>query len=141
MDPAIIVFIVFSTIATVVIIIGLIAYFCKRLEHKEILAAIEKGIPLSELKSRKHESLGPAWIKYLTGGIIFFFIGLAFLFGGTVWDHGSLGPFVAFIMCGIGLAWLARGLLYRKYEKKSTLSVNGSNSESKRVVEVSAPEV
>lgn len=141
MDPAVIVFIVFSTMATVVIIIGLIAYFCKRLEHKEILAAIEKGIPLSELKSRKHESLGPAWIKYLTGGVIFFFIGLAFLFGGAVWDRGGVGPFVAFIMCGIGLAWLTRGLLYRKYEKQNTLSVNGNTSESKRVVEVSAPEV
>ena len=141
MDPATIVFIVFSSMATVVIIIGLIAYFCKRLEHKEILAAIEKGIPLSQLKSRRAEPMGPAWIKYLTGGIIFFFIGLAFLFGGAVWDRGGVGPFVAFIMCGIGLAWLLRGLLCRKYEKKSSLSVNGSASESKGVVEVSAPEV
>ena len=141
MDPAIIVFIVFSSMAIVVVVISLVAYFCKRLEHKEILAAIEKGTPLSELKSRKLESAGPVWIKYLTGGIIFFFVGLAFLFGGAAWDHGGIGPFVAFILCGVGIAWLLRGLLYRKYEKQGRLSVNGSTSESKGVLEVSTPEV
>lgn len=142
MDPAIIVFIVFSSMATVVVVISLVAYFCKRLEHKEILAAIEKGTPLSDLKSRKSEPIGPVWIKYLTGGIIFFFVGLAFLFGGAVWDHqGGIGPFVAFIMCGIGIAWLLRGLLYRKYEKQGQSSVNGSASETNAVPKVSTPEV
>ena len=142
MDPAIIVFIVFSSMVTVVIIIGLIAFFCKRLEHKQILAAIEKGVPLSELKSRKVEPVGPVWIKYLTGGIIFFFIGLAFMFGGAVWDHPSgVGPFVAFIMCGIGLAWLLRGLLYRKYEAQSRLSANNNTAEYKNPVSAPAPEI
>jgi hypothetical protein len=141
MDPAIIVFIVFSSMATVAIVIGLIAYFCKRLEHKQILAAIEKGVPLSDLKSRKDEPVGPAWIKYLTGGIIFFFVGLAFLFGGAVWDRGGVGPFVAFIMCGIGLAWLLRGLLYRKYEKQSQLSANNNTAEYKKPMSASAPEI
>ena len=141
MDPAIIVFIVFSSMATVVVVISLVAYFCKRLEHKEILAAIEKGTPLSELKSRKPELAGPVWIKYLTGGIIFFFVGLAFLFGGAAWDHGGVGPFVAFILCGVGIAWLLRGLLYRKYEKKGQLSVNGGTTKTNSVSEVSTPEV
>lgn len=141
MDPAIIVFIVFSSIAIVAIIIGLIAYLCKRLEHKQILAAIEKGIPLSDLKSSKPEPVGPAWIKYLTGGIIFFFVGLAFLFGGAVWDRGGVGPFVAFILCGIGLAWLLRGLLYRKYEIQSRLSANNNAAEDKNPIIASAPEV
>ena len=141
MDPAVIVFIVFSSMAIVVVVISLVAYFCKRLEHKEILAAIEKGTPLSELKSRKLEPAGPVWIKYLTGGIIFFFVGLAFLFGGAVWDRGGVGPFVAFILCGVGIAWLLRGLLYRKYEKQGQLSVNGSTSETNAVPETSAPEV
>ncbi|MDT8303160.1 MAG: hypothetical protein RQ760_16905, partial [Sedimentisphaerales bacterium] len=77
LDPAIIVFIVFSSIATVAIIIGLLIFFAKRLEHKQIMAAIEKGTPLSDLKRTKSESVGPVWIKYLTGGITLFFIGLA----------------------------------------------------------------
>jgi hypothetical protein len=142
MDPAIIVFIVFSSMATVVVVISLVAYFCKRLEHKEILAAIEKGTPLSELKSRKLEPAGPVWVRYLTGGIIFFFVGLAFLFGGPVWDHrGGIGPFVAFILCGVGIAWLLRGLLYRKYEKQGWPSVNDSASVSNSAPEVSTPEV
>jgi len=141
MDPAIIVFIVFSSMASVVVVISLVAYSCKRLEHKQILAAIEKGTPLSELKARKPEQIGPAWIKYLTGGIIFFFVGLAFLFGGPIWDHGGVGPFVAFILCGVGIAWLLRGLLCRKYEKQGRPSVNDSASVSNSAPEVSTPEV
>ncbi len=141
MNESIIVFIVFASMTTVAIVIGLLVFFGKRLEHKQILAAIEKGVSLSELKPRKLEPIGPVWIKYLTGGIIFFFIGLAFLFGGAVWDRGGVGPFVAFILCGVGLAWVARGLLYRKYEKQSRLSANGSASESNSVLEVSTPEV
>jgi len=141
MSHAIIVFIVFSILATVVIVIGLLIYFSKRLEHKQILAAIEKGTPLSDLKPAKAIPIGPAWIKYLTGGIIFFFIGLAFLFGGDVWDKGGVGPFVAFIMCGIGLAWLIRGLLYRKYEIQNRLSANGNTAEYKNPVRTSSPEI
>ena len=141
MDPAIIVFIVFSSMTTVAIVIGLLVFFAKRLEHKQILAAIEKGTPLSDLKPRKSETVGPVWIKYLTGGITLFFIGLAFLFGGAVWDKGGVGPFVAFILCGIGIAWLVRGLLCRKYEIQSRLSANNNTAEYKNPVSASAPEV
>jgi hypothetical protein len=144
MDPAIIVFIVFSSMATVAIVIGLIAFLCKRLEHKQILAAIEKGVPLSDLKSRKVEPVGPAWIKYLTGGIAIFFIGLAFMSAGPgIWGMGNGGPgmFVALILCGVGLAWVVRGLLYRKYEKQSRLSANDNTAEYKSPISTSAPEI
>jgi sterol desaturase/sphingolipid hydroxylase (fatty acid hydroxylase superfamily) len=141
MDPAIIVFIVFSSMTTVAIVIGLLVFFAKRLEHKQILAAIEKGTPLSDLKPRKSESVGPVWIKYLTGGITLFFIGLAFLFGGAVWDRGGVGPFVAFILCGVGIAWLVRGLLCRKYEIQSRLSANNNTAEFKNPISASAPEI
>jgi hypothetical protein len=110
MDPAIIVFIVFSSMTTVAIVIGLLVFFAKRLEHKQILAAIEKGTPLSDLKPRKSESVGPVWIKYLTG-------------------------------CGVGIAWLVRGLLCRKYEIQSRLSANDNTAEYKNPVGASAPEV
>jgi len=141
LDPAIIVFIVFSGIATVAIVIGLLIFFTKRLEHKQIMAAIEKGISPSDLKPSKPQPVGPVWIKYLTGGIIFFFVGLAFLFGGAVWDRGGVGPFVAFIMCGIGLAWLLRGLLYRKYEIQNRLSAKENNTEYKNPISASTPEI
>ena len=141
MDPAIIVFIIFSSLTVVAIVIGLLIFFAKRLEHKQILAAIEKGTPLSDLKPRKSEPVGPVWIKYLTGGITIFFVGLAFLFGGAVWERGGVGPFVAFILCGIGIAWLVRGLLCRKYEIQSRLSANNNTAEYKNPVSASAPEV
>jgi sterol desaturase/sphingolipid hydroxylase (fatty acid hydroxylase superfamily) len=144
MDPAIIVFIVFSSMATVAIVIGLLIFFAKRLEHKQILAAIEKGTPLSNLKPPKSEPAGPAWIKYLTSGIAIFFIGLAFMSAGPgILGMGNAGPwaFVAFILCGVGLAWVLRGLLYRKYEKQSRLSANNNTAEFKNPISASAPEI
>ncbi len=60
---AIIVFIVFASLTTVAILVGLIVYFGKRLEHKQILAAIEKGTPLSELKPPKKQQNGSFWIR------------------------------------------------------------------------------
>jgi len=144
MDPAIIVFIVFSSMATVAIVIGFLVYFGKRLEHKQILAAIEKGTPLSDLKPLKPQPVGPVWIKYLTSGIAIFFVGLAFMsVGPGIWGmrNGGPGVFVAFILCGVGLAWLIRGLLYRKYETQSRLSSNGNTAEYKNPISASAPEV
>ena len=144
MDPAIIVFIVFSSLVTVAIVIGLLVFFAKRLEHKQILAAIEKGTPLSDLKPAKSQPVGPAWIRYLTGGIAMFFVGLAFMSAGPgIWGMRNAGPwaFVALILCGVGLAWILRGLLYRKYEKQSQLSANDNTAEYKNPVSASAPEV
>ena len=141
MDPAIIVFIVFLSLTTVAIVIGLLIFFGKRLEHKQILAAIEKGTPLSDLKPANSKLAGPAWIKYLTSGIALFFIGLAFIVAGPGWVDRGPGMFVAFIFCGIGLASLIRGLLYRKYEMQSRLSANGNTAEYKNPISASAPEV
>ena len=142
MDPAIIVFIVFSSMTTVAIVIGLLVFFAKRLEHKQILAAIEKGTPLWDLEPRKSEPVGPVWIKYLTGGITLFFIGLAFLAAGSgILGMRGAGSFVAFILCGIGIAWLVRGLLCRKYEIQSRLSANNNTAEYKNPISASAPEV
>jgi sterol desaturase/sphingolipid hydroxylase (fatty acid hydroxylase superfamily) len=142
MDPAIIVFIIFSSLTTVAIVIGLLIFFAKRLEHKQILAAIEKGTPLSDLKRTKSEPVGPVWIKYLTGGITLFFIGLAFMAAGSgIMGIRGMGSFVAFILCGIGIAWLVRGLLCRKYEIQSRLSADNNTAEYKNPISASAPEI
>jgi len=45
--------IVFIALSTPLIVIGMIYYYKKRLEHKQIMAAIEKGTPLSELRPPK----------------------------------------------------------------------------------------
>jgi hypothetical protein len=122
--PITIIFIVFSSITLIVLIIGLISYSEKRLEHKQILAAIEKGTPLSELRPSKPESEpepGPAWIRYISIGIALLTIAL---FLGIVgrFDFGIEEILVA-ILCGVGIAWVIRGLLHRKYHlKDQTLS-------------------
>ena len=136
MEP-IIVFIVFMSMSVLAIVIGLIVYFSKRLEHKQIMAAIEKGTPLSELRPPKSKPTGPFWIRYLTVGIALLTIGLAWLLVGPG-PHGMM-LFVAFVLCGIGLAWLIRGLLYRKHYLKSQLTAKNNAAANTIPASVSNP--
>ncbi len=141
MNDVVIVFIVFSSITIAAIIIGLIAYFCKRLEHKQILAAIEKGTPLSELKPPKKQQNGSFWIRSLTFGIAMVIIGIALILvgSGTIGSPG--GHFLAFVLFAIGVAWIVRGLLYRRYQPQGRLSANGNTAGYKNAVNASAGEI
>ena len=96
-----------------IIVIGVVHYLKKRLEHKQIMAAIEKGIPLSELLPPKPQLAGPGWIRYASIGIMLPIISLGFLLGGR---HETI---IAFALIGVGAGWLVRGLLHRKYYLKS----------------------
>ena len=104
--------IVFLGLSTPIIVVGVIYYFKKRLEHKQIMAAIEKGTPLSELRPAK--PTGPVWIKHLTYGIILLAIALGVGFVGPGPKHPML--FLAIILGGVGIAQVIRGLLCRKYQ-------------------------
>jgi hypothetical protein len=106
----------------------------KRLEHQQILAAIEKGTPLSEL--RPVEKKGPDWIKSLTVGIAFMFMGGGMVIISLVSfkyysaDDASFGLFIASaVLLAIGIGGVVRGILLRKYDKalssdKSALNAN-----------------
>ena len=61
------VFIIFLGMSPPVIVISLIYYLKKRLEHKQIMAAIEKGVPSSTITPPKQA--GPVWIRNVTAGI------------------------------------------------------------------------
>jgi hypothetical protein len=130
MEDALIVFIIFGSMTAIVIAIGLAIYYAKRLEHKQIMAAIEKGTPLSELRHPKHRLTGPEWIKYVTGGIVVLAVAFAFGFSGLLGRFLGGTSFVAIILCGIGIAWIVRGLLYRKYCLKGQ-TANNNNKENK----------
>lgn len=131
MEDALIVFIVFGSIAAIVITIGLAIYYAKRLEHKQIMAAIEKGTPLSELRHPKHRLTGPEWIKYVTGGIVVLAVAFAFGFSWLLGRFlGGGTSFLAIVLCGIGIASIVRGLLYRKYCLKGQ-TANNNNKENK----------
>lgn len=103
-----------------ILIIGLVYYFKKRLEHKQIMAAIEKGTPLSELKPPKQKQNGVLWIRSLTFGIALIIIGFGAWWTGP--GHGGMSAFIALILFGVGVAWVVRGLLYRKSQPQSQTS-------------------
>ncbi len=122
------VFVIFLGMSSPVLIIGLVYYYMKRLEHKQILAAIEKGTPLSDLKPPKQKQNGALWIRNLTFGIALIIIGLAFSFTGL----GN--PLVGIVLCGIGVAYLIRGLLYRKYQPQGKTSDENKAAETESKV-------
>ena len=117
--------IVFIGISSPIIVVGIIYYLKKRLEHKQIMTAIEKGTPLSEIMPPKLKPVGPAWIKYVSTGIALIIIGLGFTSLNPMHTH-EVGPLIFVILCGIGIAMLIRGLLHRKYYLKEQAS-NGNN--------------
>jgi uncharacterized membrane protein YcjF (UPF0283 family) len=125
------VFIIFLGLSSPIIIIGLIYYLKKRLEHKQILAAIEKGTSLAKLKPVK--PTGPLWIKNLTAGIALLIIAVGLVCIQLVRGYyfESFGFYlVAIILFAFGIARLIRGLLQRKTEKQSqTLNANTSDSD------------
>jgi len=109
-----------------VIVVGVVYYLKKWFEHRQIMAAIEKGTPLSELRPPKQN--GALWIRKITGGIVLIIIGLAFIVVGV---HGAPNVFVGFVLCGIGLASIIRGKLQRKYQLQNQSVTKNNATENK----------
>jgi ascorbate-specific PTS system EIIC-type component UlaA len=134
MNETLIVFIVFASLTTVAILIGLIVYFGKRLEHKQILAAIEKGTPLSELKPPKKQQNGSLWIRNLTFGIALIIIGIG------IGLSGQWGGIIGLVLFAIGVAWVVRAWLNRKYQLQNQPSAKSNAVENRNTPGVSTPE-
>ncbi len=122
----IMIFIMFLGMASPVLIICLVYYLKKRFDHKQVMAAIEKGAPLSDLKLPKPpKPTGPLWIKNLTAGITLLIISAGLVSigfvrcGGRIPDDEDVwGWFIAaLILFAIGISRLIRGILQRKAEK------------------------
>ena len=128
--PIIIVLIVFTAPAIPILIIGMVYFFKKRLEHKQILAAIEKGVPVSELnlslpKDKKSE--GPGWIRDQSKGITLLIIGIGIaiafwlLLRGAEMDTKHIFWIlwiVPVVFLGNGIGLLVRSGQRRRYEKE-----------------------
>lgn len=108
------IFLVLIGCAAPIVVVGVVYYLKKRLEHKQIMSAIEKGTPLSELRPPKPD--GALWIKNLTVGIALLVIGVGW---GIIVPGGHDVMLVSLILSGIGIAWIVRGLLNRKYQTPS----------------------
>jgi len=117
-----------------IVVVGVIYYLKKRLEHKQIMAAIEKGTPLSELWPARHN--GTLWIRNLTVGIALFIIGVGCLMGPMGNDEVMM--FIASILIGVGIAWTIRGLLNRKYQAKAQPPAREVPAQTKNLDGISA---
>ena len=125
------VFVILIGVSSPIIVVGVIYYLKKRLEHKQIMAAIEKGTPLSELIPPKPKPAGPAWIRYVSTGIALIIIGFGFTYFNPM-DTRYFGMSLFWILCGIGVAMLIRGLLHRKYYLKNQSSPENNSTETKK---------
>jgi hypothetical protein len=137
MEEGIKVFLIFLGLSIPVIVIAAVYFLKKRLEHKQIIAAIEKGTSLSELRPAK--PAGPVWIKNLTAGITLLIIAAALLFIVLICrsDFDELedlfGYFVAVaVLFAIGISRLIRGLLQRKIQPQP---LNTENANQKRIAD------
>ena len=92
------------------IIVGIVVYMLMKLRHRQIMTAIEKGIPLANIVRPRELPNGPIWIKYLSLGI-----GILIASFGFIYDRGGPGPVFAFGVMGFGVCWIVRGYLYRKH--------------------------
>jgi hypothetical protein len=126
-----IVLIVFTAPAIPFLIVGMVYYYKKKLEQKQILAAIEKGVPVAELNigtKKQNKNEGPGWIQDQSKGITLTLIGVgtavAFWFlvanlGGGVFHVMWIVPIV---FLGNGIGFLVRSNMRRKYEKSEEIN-------------------
>jgi Domain of unknown function (DUF6249) len=109
----------------------------KHFEHKQIMAAIEKGTPLSELRPVQQIKKESDWIRRLTGGIALLLIGIGMAIIASIsilLDYpdkdAGFGLFIASVVfLALGTASTIRGILLRKYDRtlssdKSALNAN-----------------
>ena len=131
-------------ILSVVFFALLCRYLIARFRHKQILAAIEKGLPLSNLKANKLQA--PRWITYISFAIPLIMVSVCIVvfalcffaewtpslfIRGT--DEGTLPVVflsIGIIILSVGVACLVRGLMLRKVEKFGTKTQQDS-AESK----------
>ncbi|MEN6385995.1 MAG: hypothetical protein ABFD79_12475 [Phycisphaerales bacterium] len=128
---------IIGSLPFIVVIVFIIAFFWfflnkKRLEHQQIMAAIEKGTPLSELTPKQPK--GANWIINLSAGIGLIIMGLGSITvvltatRCTLNQHVPIGiVFFGLILLTVGITRLIRGILQHKAEKllaKETLTLN-----------------
>jgi ABC-type cobalamin transport system permease subunit len=111
----------FIMIIAIVVIVFWFLINKKRLEHQQIMTAIEKGIPLSELRPVMKK--GADWIISLTVGIAFLLMGIGMAIVSLIYfcgqaSFGLLMPSIVFF--AIGTAGIIRGILQRKADKASS---------------------
>jgi hypothetical protein len=121
--------------AIILIIVLLLAFrfLIVHQRHKEIMTALEKGLPPSEIKilrTSKYDGLSPNWITKITLGVFFMIAaGGLVIFSWLISNHWENldpnrdhGPFVCLFACilsfALGSTAIVSGLLSRKGEEQ-----------------------
>jgi putative Mn2+ efflux pump MntP len=104
-------------VVLVLVVLGLLfcyLFYRKRLEHKQVMAAIDRGIEPSGIRPARLPGL--AWITSLTIGVGLLIIGI----GIVVWAH-FVGLFMlaAIPLLGVGISLVLYGLLRREVEGRA----------------------
>jgi hypothetical protein len=122
--PFIIGFLPFIVLIIIFILLFRLLLYKKRCEHQQIMTAIEKGIPFSELRPVTQKKKEVDWIKSLTTGIALLIIGLGIIIimlftSERIFSFGDtrVGLLLAIIFLAVGIAGILRGILLRKAEK------------------------
>ncbi len=119
---------IFIGLSTPIIVIGMVYFFKKKLDHKTLVAAIEKGVPVSELNlslPKKKKNDGPGWVQDQSKGITLLVIGIGIgavllpIFGPITENYTIIGVFsiIPIVFLGNGIGLLIRSRQRRKYEK------------------------
>lgn len=97
----------------------LILFYRKKYQHQQILAAIEKGIPVTDLIAKPvPQNREINWIRSLSAGIGLLFVAIM-LTAVTAFTNKGVGFVItSIIIGGVGLIYLLRGVLQRRYDKK-----------------------
>ena len=114
--------IIFLLLLPLLMAIGVV-YYKKKWQHQQILAAIEKGIPVSELMARPANGIN--WIRNLSAGIGLLVIAVILFFVVKEATDGMNPDAIAWLVIpavifGLGLMFLLRGVLQRKAEQGQT---------------------
>ncbi len=130
-------------IVLVIALMVLVRFFIAYMRHKQTMAAINKNIPLSELKQSTWKGLN--WITSLTAGIALLIIAAGFacmqLASGNDYDRPPLSfLLIAVVLFAIGLAFFIRGLLLRKSQRQIQPSGQTEAADIKKNADISTLE-
>ena len=105
------------------VLILLFFFYKKKLQHQQILAAMDKGLPVKDLlEPPKQKETG--WVANISAGIGLIFVGVALLLiyiPADVYKANSpniLLLIIPVVIFGIGLTRLIRGLFQKKSDKE-----------------------
>jgi hypothetical protein len=109
------------------LVLLVLLYYKAKFRHQQILSAMEKGLPVSDLIAKPASGTRTInWIRSLSAGVGLIFIGIALavaifatkaITSKTPGDEAFGFLLIPTLIFGTGLVFLLRGILQRNYEK------------------------